>query len=797
MSWSRFACRPLPSLFALGLLVTSCAGPQYPPQPHVVELARLLGEEIERELEVHEIPALSLALVDDQEIVWAEGFGLARGHAHEGDEAGREVPATASTIYRVGSVSKILTGMAFLRLAEKGLVDLDKPVREYLPDFRPANETSTPITPRHLMAHRSGLVRESPVGHYFDATSPSLEATVDSLNGTPLVYPPGSRQKYSNAAVAVLGRIVEKVTGEPFEDHVRENLLEPMGMTTADFAEPARSSRKARGFMWAYDREPYPAPEFLLGTGPAGNLHASMVDLAHLARFILAGGRADETRLLQEETLAKMAEPQFSTASRTGRFGLSFSLGNLDGHATLGHGGAVYGFSTSFLVIPELKLGVAVSASLDVSNAVVERIARRALRGLIASREGESLEPIDHPVPIDPVLARELHGQYGQVFQLSNREGRLYLDGGTFQMEVRTRGDELVTEDRHAHERPLGLTADRDALVLAGREHPRQPEALPPACLLNWKEYIGEYGWDHNVLYILEKNGALHALVEWIFSYPLVEKSPGVFDFPGYGLYHGEQVIFRRDTSGKVVEVEMAGVRFPRREVGTEEGETFKIEPLDTEENLRRRALEASPPRESGEFRPADLVDLRSLDPTIQYDIRYASDNNFMGMVFYQKPRAYLQRPAAEAVVRVHREMKEKGYGLLIHDAYRPWFVTKMFWDATPDSMKGFVANPARGSRHNRGCAVDLTLYDLKTGEPVQMSGGYDEFTERSYPYYPGGTSRQRWLRALLRNAMNDAGFTIYELEWWHFDYRDWEKYRVNNFTFEELESSKVSPSRS
>ena len=146
------------------------------------------------------------------------------------------------------------------------------------------------------------------------------------------------------------------------------------------------------------------------------------------------------------------------------------------------------------------------------------------------------------------------------------------------------------------------------------------------------------------------------------------------------------------------------------------------------------------------------------------------------------------QRPAAEAVVRAHQRLKAQGYGLLIHDAYRPWYVTKMFWDATPDELKHFVADPAAGSRHNRGCAVDLTLYDLATGEPVEMVAGYDEFSPRSYPAYPGGTSLQRWHRKLLRKTMEAEGFSIYEFEWWHFDYKDWREYAVGNVKFEQID---------
>jgi hypothetical protein len=146
-----------------------------------------------------------------------------------------------------------------------------------------------------------------------------------------------------------------------------------------------------------------------------------------------------------------------------------------------------------------------------------------------------------------------------------------------------------------------------------------------------------------------------------------------------------------------------------------------------------------------------------------------------------------MQRPAAESVVRVNRKLKQSGYGLLVHDAYRPWYVTKVFWDATPDDKKKFVADPSKGSRHNRGCAVDISLYDLKTGKPVEMVSTYDETTDRAYPDYPGGTSLQRWHRDLLRAAMESEGFTVYEAEWWHFDYKDWQKYRIGTVAFDQI----------
>jgi zinc D-Ala-D-Ala dipeptidase len=213
----------------------------------------------------------------------------------------------------------------------------------------------------------------------------------------------------------------------------------------------------------------------------------------------------------------------------------------------------------------------------------------------------------------------------------------------------------------------------------------------------------------------------------------------------------------------------------------------FHVTPVRPVAELLPIALAATPPAESGDFRPADLVELTSLDRSIRLDIRYAGTRNFLGTPLYSQARAFMQRPAAEALVRVQRSLAAEGYGLLVHDAYRPWYVTRIFWDAMPPELHRYVADPAEGSRHNRGCAVDLTLFELRTGRAVEMPSLYDEATERAYPSYTGGTAAQRRMRDLLRRHMEAEGFTVYEFEWWHFDYRDWKSYRIENTRFEDL----------
>jgi zinc D-Ala-D-Ala dipeptidase len=195
--------------------------------------------------------------------------------------------------------------------------------------------------------------------------------------------------------------------------------------------------------------------------------------------------------------------------------------------------------------------------------------------------------------------------------------------------------------------------------------------------------------------------------------------------------------------------------------------------------------LLAQPPKEK-EKREADLVELTKLDKTIKLDIRYATADNFMGRVVYPEARAFLQRPAAEAVVRVHKRLKKEGLGLAIFDGYRPWSITKLFWDTVTLEQRKFVADPAVGSKHNRGCAVDLTIFDRKTGKLVPMPSGYDEFTERASPDHKGGTEEERANRDKLRRLMEAEGFTVNSDEWWHFDFNEWQQYAIYDVSFKE-----------
>lgn len=194
------------------------------------------------------------------------------------------------------------------------------------------------------------------------------------------------------------------------------------------------------------------------------------------------------------------------------------------------------------------------------------------------------------------------------------------------------------------------------------------------------------------------------------------------------------------------------------------------------------------PPKDPEATRRPDLVLLQSVDPTLRVDLRYARRDNFMGRAMYPPGAcALLNREAAMALARANAALKPAGFVLLLWDAYRPWSVTRAFWEATAPEKRQFVADPAKGSVHNRGCAVDLTLFDLRAGREAEMPSGFDEMTERAYPTFAGGSEQARANRDLLRAVMESQGFTVYPTEWWHFDYRGWKEYPVLDLPFTAL----------
>ncbi|HSP14037.1 MAG TPA: serine hydrolase [Thermoanaerobaculia bacterium] len=734
-------------------------------EPQYAAVVQMLEKFVEHEMADKELPALSIALVDDQQIVWAKGFGFAAPNT--------KVPATADTVYRAGSVSQLFTDIAIMQLVEQGKLDLDVPVTRYLPDFHPANPIGKRITLRQLMSHRAGLVHEPPAGSHFDSGDASLAQTVASLNKSRLVYAPGSRTKYSNAGVATAGYVLERTQHQPFAQYLQRRVLDPLGLAHSSFASAPENL--ATGYMWTIDGRAFEAPTFQSGITPADGLYATVGDLGRFLSALFAG------HVVKASTVEQMWTRH--------------QLATIEGHREVGQVGSVHGFASALEALPDDKIGVVVMTTKDAANGVTSHIAGLALKAMLAARQHKPVPQPEITSPVDPELARRIAGRYvtgDHGVELIESGGKLFLlpIGGGLPATVRSLGNALIVDDRLSYGEKI-IVRDGE-IVVGGQTLKRVPSGKPHEPPARWTGLIGEYGPDYDILYVLEKDKKLWALIDWFEFDPLEQESANVYKFPRRGMYDGERLVFTRDASGRATAVAASNVPFQRRKVGPEEGASqLRITPMRPMADLLREATAAEPPKETGEFRGPDLVELTALDPSIKLEIRYATTNNFLGTVFYSQARAFLQRPAAEALVRAQRKLKQLGYALLIHDAYRPWYVTKMFWDATPDDKKLFVANPSEGSRHNRGCAVDLTLYDLSSGKPVQMVSTYDETTDRAAADYPGGTSLQRWYRRLLREAMESEDFTVYPAEWWHFDYKDWRSYPIMNVRFENIGASR------
>ncbi|WP_417450976.1 serine hydrolase [Kordiimonas sp.] len=746
-----------------------------------------LDKTINQYVDQKELPAFSIQIIGKDGPVWSGGYGSSTKDT-VGD-IGR------STIYRVGSISKLFTDIALMQLVEEGIVDLNAPVSLYLPTFAPDNPFNSDITVEALMSHRSGLVREPPIGNYFDANEPSVADVVESLNDTKLVYEPATKVQYSNAAVTVVGRIVEVMRGQPFNEVIQTRILQPLGVEGSFDQSDALNARMPEAYMRRYHDRPFPAPNFSLGISPAGNLYASMDDLGKFVWALLNNGQGAAGRILKANTLQQMWTPASGIHSaRSREFGIGFVVETFHGEKSVGHGGAIYGFSSQLRLLPQSKLGVVASTNMDFTSGAVKRIADYALSYALAMQKGEPAPSFEVTRAIGPEVADALVGEYQSNTNraaIRERHGNLYFErAGGLALQLMQGRNGIVIDGLMSYDNSVKITPQK--IEAFGEVYQRYPSAKPNYDTAAFAPYFGEYGEDHNILYISEKYGKLHALIEWGTEYPLERVNEDVFKFPAYGLYPNEELRFHRSSENNLVEsADLGGIIFERRSNAGVSNGVFQIDPQRPVDELLADALKAKPPVEDGEFVESDLVDVTKFADNIKLDIRYASDNNFLATPVYSQSKAYMQRKAALALGRISKRFAKLGYGLLIHDAYRPWYVTKVFWDATPEDKKIFVANPAHGSRHNRGCAIDITLYDLETGQPIEMVGLYDEMSERSYPHYPGGTSLQRWHRDLLKQEMERDGFKVYEYEWWHFDFDGWQQYPIGNKTFEQLENDK------
>ncbi len=366
-------------LLILGaLLIQSYSYCQSIPENIKVELERIVNLESNDK----NLPAFSIILVDTERIIldFYIGSKTLNDSVHSVD---------LNTIYRTGSVGKTITDLAVLIAVDQNKLELDKDIRSYLPQFNPLNSYNSPITLRQLIKHQSGLVREPPIGNYFDDKSPSLEETVNSLNNTSLLWEPGSKTKYSNAGLAVVGRILERTYQLEYGVLLDSLIFKPLGMDNSRVGYDSSISKDlARGYMWFPEQKYWLAPLFDLGMKPAGDLYISLNDMASF----MIGFLSPDQRLISEKLFDLMWKPSLKSEKWQMDVGLGFSLlGAFAGEYQLvRHGGAVYGYATELAILPKEGLGVYAVVTKDMSG-VAKSISTWLLKSVLAYRKGLEL----------------------------------------------------------------------------------------------------------------------------------------------------------------------------------------------------------------------------------------------------------------------------------------------------------------------------------------------------------------------------------------------------------------------
>ena len=370
------------------------------------------------------VPALSIALVDDQQLVWAEGFGYADRERH--------IPATPETVYQIGSITKVVNALAVMQLVEQGRMDLDRPITDYLPEFCMHTRwpQAAPITPRALLCHHAGLPTYLLKGFFSDR---SLTDLLHELRDEHLAFEPHTVFNYSNLGYDLLGLVVERLAGRPYAESVQQQLLVPLGMHHTGFApDGAIGARLARGYV--HDRPTNPTP---IRDVPAGGLYSNVLDLARFMHCVLSGGTFDHKRVLGESAMRATFEPQYTGLPLDfgQRFGLGWMLSGLaieGGGQQAWHNGGTKAFVSQLVLLPETKLGVVVLANADNAGDLVYNTAEEALRLALEIRRG--IAPSKKTLEPEIVLARdalqERVGDYslmGSLARISLGKKRLKL----------------------------------------------------------------------------------------------------------------------------------------------------------------------------------------------------------------------------------------------------------------------------------------------------------------------------------------------------------------------------------
>lgn len=415
----------LPTIIAAIATLAGCASAPSRPtsvaRDDYASTREYVAKLIQYEMDKNKVAGLSIALVDDQHVIWAEGFGYA--------DQEQKIPATAETLYRVGSISKLFTDTAAMQLVEQGKLDIDQPLRNYLPGFaiKTHHPDATKITPRQLMTHHAGLPRDRLKGFMTPHPEPFTEV-VNELHEDYAAYPPSQVFSYSNLGITLLGSAIQNLSGIPFANYMQQTVLTPLGMSNSSFdVGLAKSTLMAKGYR---GREAAIDPP--LRDVPAGGLNSSVTDMSHFMSMIFANGRSGyfpgnfsgNHQILKPETLAEMLRPQNTDVPLDFNFrvGLGWMLSTV-GNSTIEnagtvahHSGGTILFHSQMYVLPEHKLGVVVLSNSSTSGQVVDYIATETLKLALEAKTGirqprhDKIPPDNTPLPEE--MLRDYVGDY-------------------------------------------------------------------------------------------------------------------------------------------------------------------------------------------------------------------------------------------------------------------------------------------------------------------------------------------------------------------------------------------------
>ena len=480
-------------------------------------------------------PGASIALLDGERIVWAEGFGYT--------DRSQKVRVTADTLFHVGSISKSFTALGILKAVDKGLLALDDPVKKHLPWFSIKSHGVTAkaesITIRQLLSHHSGLGTWSPLGnpcdpHYHTRT---FEEVVKSTRDSWLKFPAGERFEYSNQGIDLAGYTLEVTSGKPFADYMREELLAPLGMALSTF-DQAKATQKENCALGYMSKRPVPIVNgIVMPLKASGGLFASANDLAQFVIFNLRGGASNSSQIIPERLLQEMYAPQLTARNHFSGYGLGIYKAIQNDTIRLSHGGFGYGISAHYRFLPEHRIGVVLLTNQDTAHNAPD-LASRVIELMLAAKLGTV--PKNKPITVSDKLPgsvdeselRRFEGTYllygGILFRFKVEKGNLFHVIGNEKLKLDVHASNEFTSGSRRYRfvladdgKPKGVqiidphydpqTSENSVIYLslndvpADGKGPNKPE---------WSQHVGRYAGtfigDRSETNVFLKNGYLY-----------------------------------------------------------------------------------------------------------------------------------------------------------------------------------------------------------------------------------------------------------------------------------------------